>query len=59
MAAETVTTAPHSLTARLIAELSGTFLLVIGLIGTAIFSSSFMGILGVALSVGFAMMIGA
>jgi aquaporin Z len=59
MTAEAVTTAPHSLTARLIAELAGTFLLVIGLIGTAIFSSSYTGILGVALSVGFAVLIGA
>jgi aquaporin Z len=41
-----------SLTARLVAEAFGTFVLVFGLIGTAIFTSQDVGILGVALAVG-------
>jgi aquaporin Z len=52
-------TSPHSLTARLIAEAFGTFLLVFGLIGTALFASSNTGILGVALAVGLSVVIGA
>ena len=63
--AATVTNADVPLTAappllsRLVAELFGTFLLVTGVIGTALFSSSSTGILGVALAVGLAVMAGA
>ncbi|MET0805986.1 MAG: aquaporin Z [Lacisediminihabitans sp.] len=49
----------HSLTARLIAEAVGTFFLVVALIGTAIFTSSYVGILGVALSIGLVVLVGA
>ncbi len=48
-----------SLISRLIAEVFGTFLLVTGVIGTAIFSSANTGYLGVALAVGLAVMGGA
>jgi aquaporin Z len=48
-----------TLLARLIAELFGTFLLVGGVIGTALFTSSNTGILGVALAVGLAVIAGA
>jgi aquaporin Z len=57
--APVISTASHSLTARLIAEFAGTFLLVFGLIGTAIFTSSYVGILGVSLAVGLTVLIGA
>ena len=43
-----------SLPQRVTAEIFGTFLLVGGVIGTALFSSSNTGILGVALAVGLA-----
>jgi aquaporin Z len=49
--ADVVDAAP-SLTKRLIAELFGTFVLVLGVIGTALFSSPSTGLLGVALAVG-------
>jgi aquaporin Z len=52
-------TAPRSLPARLIAEAFGTFLLVFGLIGAALFASSDTGIVGVALAVGLSVVIGA
>jgi aquaporin Z len=51
-------TAP-SLARRLTAELFGTFILVFGVIGTALFASSNTGILGVALAVGLAVLAGA
>lgn len=51
----TLAAAP-SLLARLVAELFGTFVLVIGVIGTAFFSSGSTGILGVALAVGIAVL---
>ncbi|PJJ63233.1 aquaporin Z [Compostimonas suwonensis] len=57
------------MTARLIAEIAGTFLLVFGLVGTAVFSAAFpggdagnplgVGFLGVALALGLTVMIGA
>lgn len=49
----------HSLGARLAAEFFGTFLLVLGVIGTALFSSSNTGLLGVALAVGLTVIAGA
>jgi aquaporin Z len=49
----------HSLTARLIAEFAGTFFLVIGVIGTALFSFAYVSVLGVALSIGLVVLIGA
>ena len=45
-----------SLLKRLIAEFFGTFVLVLGVIGTAFFSSESTGILGVALAVGIAVL---
>ncbi|CAN5216021.1 aquaporin Z [soil metagenome] len=48
-----------TLVSRLVAELFGTFLLVGGVIGTALFTSSNTGILGVALAVGLAVIAGA
>ncbi|MET4782155.1 aquaporin Z [Glaciihabitans sp. UYNi722] len=51
--------APHSLISRLIAEAFGTFLLVFGVIGTALFTSSNTGILGVALAIGLTVVVGA
>lgn len=48
-----------ALVSRLVAELFGTFLLVGGVIGTALFTSSNTGILGVALAVGLAVIAGA
>jgi aquaporin Z len=47
-----VVDAAPSLTKRLIAELFGTFVLVLGVIGTALFSSASTGLLGVAIAVG-------
>ena len=49
--ADVVDAAP-SLTKRLVAELFGTFVLVLGVIGTALFSSPSTGLLGVAIAVG-------
>jgi aquaporin Z len=48
-----------SLTKRLIAEVFGTFLLVIAVIGTALFSAPSVGLLGPALAVGLAVLAGA
>jgi aquaporin Z len=50
------TSAPYSLTSRLIAELFGTFVLVFGVIGTALFASNNVGFLGVAIAVGLAVL---
>ncbi len=47
-----VVDAAPSLTKRLIAELFGTFVLVLGVIGTALFASGNTGLLGVAIAVG-------
>ncbi|MBX3092609.1 MAG: aquaporin Z [Cryobacterium sp.] len=47
-----------SLAARLIAECFGTFLLVFGVIGTALFASSNTGYLGIALAVGLTVVAG-
>lgn len=51
--------ATHSLLTRLIAEAVGTFVLVFGVIGTALFSSANTGLLGVALAVGLTVVAGA
>lgn len=48
----------HSLIARLIAEAFGTFLLVFGIIGTVLFSSSNTGLLGPALAIGLTVVVG-
>ena len=53
------TSAPYSLTSRLIAEVFGTFVLVFGVIGTALFASQNVGFLGVAISVGLAVLVAA
>jgi aquaporin Z len=55
------TSAPASptLVARLIAEAIGTFFLVVAVIGTALFTSSFTGPLGVALAIGLVVLVGA
>jgi aquaporin Z len=50
------TSAPYSLTSRLIAEVFGTFVLVLGVIGTALFASQNVGFLGVAIAVGLAVL---
>jgi aquaporin Z len=55
----TIAPAPAPLLRRLIAELFGTFLLVIGVIGAALFISADTGPLGVALAVGLAVLTGA
>jgi aquaporin Z len=47
---------PHSLLSRLIAETFGTFMLVFGVIGAALFISGATGPLGVALAVGLAVL---
>jgi aquaporin Z len=47
---------PYSLTSRLLAEVFGTFVLVFGVIGTALFSALNVGYLGVAIAVGLAVM---
>lgn len=52
-------TAPYSIVARLVAELFGTFLLVFGVIGAAVFISASAGLLAVALAVGLAVLTGA
>lgn len=54
----TTTEASPTLAARLIAEAFGTFLLVFGVIGTALFASSNTGYLGVALAVGLTLVAG-
>jgi aquaporin Z len=51
--------ATPTLLRRLVAELFGTFLLVFGVIGTALFASGDTGLLGVALAVGLAVLGGA
>jgi aquaporin Z len=48
--------APYSLTSRLIAEVFGTFVLVFGVIGTALFASKSVGFLGIAIAVGLAVL---
>lgn len=48
--------AQPTLVRRLIAELFGTFVLVLGVIGTAMFASANTGLLGVALAVGIAVL---
>jgi aquaporin Z len=50
------TSAPHSLTSRLIAEVFGTFVLVFGVIGTAIFADQNGGFLAIAIAVGLAVL---
>ncbi len=50
------TSAPYSLTSRLIAELFGTFVLVFGVIGTALFADQSVGFLGIAIAVGLAVL---
>jgi aquaporin Z len=50
------TSAPYSLPSRLIAEVFGTFVLVLGVIGTALFASQNVGFLGVAIAVGLAVL---
>ena len=59
MATEIPTPSSPSMTARLAAEVFGTFLLVGGVIGTAFFSSGNTGLLGPALAVGLAVLAGA
>ncbi|MGN6502782.1 MAG: aquaporin [Pseudolysinimonas sp.] len=49
-------TTPYSLTSRLIAEVFGTFVLVFGVIGTALFAGKSVGFLGIALAVGLAVL---
>ena len=51
--------APYSLTARLVAEVFGTFTLVFGVIGTALFASQNTGWLGVAFAAGLAVLVSA
>jgi len=60
-AASNSTAAPvaHSLLTRLVAEAFGTFVLVFGVIGTALFSSANTGYVGVALAVGITVLAGA
>ena len=50
------TTAPYSLTSRLVAEVFGTFVLVFGVIGTALFADQSVGFLGIAIAVGLAVL---
>lgn len=50
------TTAPYSLTSRLIAEVFGTFMLVFGVVGTALFADQNVGYLGIAIAVGLAVL---
>lgn len=59
MAEEIPTPSSPSMSARLAAEVFGTFLLVGGVIGTAFFSSANTGLLGPALAVGLAVLGGA
>ena len=47
---------PHTLTSRLFAEVFGTFMLVFGVVGAALFISAKTGPLGVALAVGLAVL---
>jgi aquaporin Z len=58
-ATDSPTTASPRLVTRLIAEVFGTFMLVFGLIGTALFAGNVVGNLGVALAIGLAVMISA
>jgi aquaporin Z len=51
--------APYGLTQRLIAEVFGTFTLVFGVIGTALYASGNTGYLGVALAAGLAVLVAA
>ncbi|CAN5248814.1 aquaporin Z [soil metagenome] len=53
------TAAPYSLVSRLVAEVFGTFMLVFGVIGAALFISSATGPLAVALAVGLAVLVSA
>jgi len=52
------TTTVHSLISAVIAEFFGTFVLVFGLVGTAIFFAPTQGALPVALAIGFSLLIG-
>ncbi len=52
-------TASYSLVSRLIAEVFGTFVLVFGVIGTALFAADNGGILSVAIAVGLAVLVAA
>jgi len=54
--AEASAPAPYTLTSRLLAELFGTFMLVFGVIGAALFISKAAGPLAVALAVGLAVL---
>jgi aquaporin Z len=54
--AEATAPAPYTLVSRLIAELFGTYMLVFGVIGAALFISKDTGPLGVALAVGLAVL---
>lgn len=54
--AEASAPAPYTLVSRLLAELFGTYMLVFGVIGAALFISSATGPLGVALAVGLAVL---
>jgi aquaporin Z len=49
-------TASYSLVSRLIAEVFGTFVLVFGVVGTALFAATNVGYLGVAIAVGLAVL---
>lgn len=48
--------APFSLTSRLVAEVFGTFVLVFGVIGTALFADQSVGFLGISIAVGLAVL---
>jgi aquaporin Z len=52
-------TVPPSLVNRLIAEVFGTFVLVFGVVGTALYAGEFVGNLGVAIAVGLAVLVAA
>lgn len=52
-------TVPSSLVNRLIAEVFGTFVLVFGVVGTALYAGEFVGNLGVAIAVGLAVLVAA
>jgi aquaporin Z len=53
------TSAPHSLVSRLVAEVFGTFVLVFGVIGTALFATGDVKILSIAIAVGLAVLVAA
>jgi aquaporin Z len=57
--AQATAPAPYGLVSRLTAEFFGTFMLVFGVIGAALFISSATGPLGVALAVGLAVLVSA